>query len=74
MPWTTCPTRSPRTRSRRRRRSLLAEAADHDAKALRVLGRRLLEVLDPEAAEAEEAAAGCGGGRGEGEGVVHDVG
>jgi hypothetical protein len=34
---------------------LLAEAADHDAKALRVLGRRLLEVLDPEAAEAEEA-------------------
>jgi hypothetical protein len=34
---------------------LLAEAADHDAKALRILGRRLLEVLDPEAAEAEEA-------------------
>jgi hypothetical protein len=34
---------------------LLREAADHDAKALRVLGRRLLEVLDPEAAEAEEA-------------------
>ena len=36
-------------------RTLLAEAADHDAKALRVMGRRLLEVLDPEAAEAEEA-------------------
>jgi len=34
---------------------LLAEAADHDARALRILGRRLLEVLDPEAAEAEEA-------------------
>jgi hypothetical protein len=34
---------------------LLAEAADHDAKALRIMGRRLLEVLDPEAAEAEEA-------------------
>ena len=34
---------------------LLREAADHDAKALRTLGRRLLEVLDPEAAEAEEA-------------------
>jgi hypothetical protein len=34
---------------------LLRESADHDAKALRVLGRRLLEVLDPEAAEAEEA-------------------
>jgi hypothetical protein len=34
---------------------LLAEAADHDARALRILGRRLLEVLDPEAAEEEEA-------------------
>jgi hypothetical protein len=34
---------------------LLREAADHDAKALRVLGRRLLEVLDPAAAEEEEA-------------------
>jgi hypothetical protein len=34
---------------------VLREAADRDAKALRVLGRRLLEVLDPEAAEAEEA-------------------
>jgi hypothetical protein len=35
---------------------LLAEATGttgHDAKALRVLGKRLLEVLDPEAAEAE---------------------
>jgi len=34
---------------------LLTEARDHDAKALRVLGRRLLEVLDPETADAEEA-------------------
>jgi hypothetical protein len=34
---------------------LLREAADHDAKSLRVLGRRLLEVLDPAAAEEEEA-------------------
>ena len=34
---------------------LLAQAADHDARALRILGRRLLEVLDPEAADAEEA-------------------
>ncbi|QIK74996.1 HNH endonuclease signature motif containing protein [Nocardioides piscis] len=34
---------------------LLARAHDHDAKALRVLGRRLLEVIDPEAADAEEA-------------------
>ena len=34
---------------------LLGEAADHDARALRVLGRRLLEVLDPDAADAEEA-------------------
>lgn len=34
---------------------LLREAADHDARALRVLGRRLLEVVDPEAADAEEA-------------------
>ena len=35
---------------------LLGQAADHDAKALRVLGRRLLDVVDPEAAEAHEAA------------------
>lgn len=34
---------------------LLHEAAEHDAKALRVLGRRLLEVIDPVAADAEEA-------------------
>jgi hypothetical protein len=34
---------------------LLAEAQHHDAKALRILGRRLLEVLDPAAADAEEA-------------------
>jgi hypothetical protein len=34
---------------------LLAHASEHDAKALRILGRRLLEVLDPEAADAEEA-------------------
>ncbi len=35
---------------------LLAQAADHDAKALRILGRRLLEVVDPETADAHEAA------------------
>jgi hypothetical protein len=34
---------------------LLREAQDHDATALRILGRRLLEVIDPDAAEAEEA-------------------
>ncbi len=34
---------------------LLEQAREHDAKALRVLSRRLLEVLDPEAADAEEA-------------------
>ena len=34
---------------------LLDEVQHHDEKALRVLGRRLLEVLDPEAADAEEA-------------------
>ena len=34
---------------------LLAEARHHDARALRILGRRLLEVLDPAAADAEEA-------------------
>ena len=34
---------------------LLREAADHDARDLRILGRRLLEVLDPDAADAEEA-------------------
>lgn len=34
---------------------LLDRAAEHDAKALRVLGRRVLEVIDPAAADAEEA-------------------
>jgi hypothetical protein len=34
---------------------LLGEARHHDARALRILGRRLLEVLDPAAADAEEA-------------------
>jgi hypothetical protein len=35
---------------------LLQLAADHDAKALGVLGRRLLDVVSPEAADAHEAA------------------
>ncbi|WP_309504837.1 MULTISPECIES: HNH endonuclease signature motif containing protein [Nocardioides] len=35
---------------------LLAEAAHHDAKALRILGKRLYEVIDPDAADADEAA------------------
>jgi hypothetical protein len=34
---------------------LLELAADHDAKALRVLGRRILEVVSPETADAHEA-------------------
>jgi hypothetical protein len=34
---------------------LLDHAAVHDAQALRVLGRRVLEVIDPAAADAEEA-------------------
>ncbi|MGH3348488.1 MAG: DUF222 domain-containing protein, partial [Nocardioides sp.] len=34
---------------------LLEQAAHHDAKGLRILGRRLLEVLDPAAADREEA-------------------
>jgi len=34
---------------------LLKQARDHDATALRILGRRLLDVLDPAAADAEEA-------------------
>ena len=37
-------------------RHLLQLAADHDAKALKILGRRILEVIDPEAADAHEAA------------------
>ena len=39
----------------RAERHLLAEAADHDAKALAVLGGRLVEVLDPAGADAHEA-------------------
>jgi len=34
---------------------LLRLAADHDAKALRILGRRILDVVAPEVAEGEEA-------------------
>src|SRR5262249_50810210 len=34
---------------------LLELAGDHDAKALTVLGRRILEVVSPEAADAHEA-------------------
>ncbi len=34
---------------------LLDHAADSDAKALRILGRRILEVIDPAAADAHEA-------------------
>ena len=34
---------------------LVAQAQDHDAKALRILGRRLLDVIDPAAADAHEA-------------------
>ena len=34
---------------------MLDKAAEHDAKDLRVLGRRLLEAVEPEAADAEEA-------------------
>ena len=36
-------------------RFLLDKAGEHDAKDLRILGRRVLEVVDPEAADAEEA-------------------
>lgn len=36
-------------------RFLLEKAGEHDAKALRILGRRVLEVVDPVAADAEEA-------------------
>ncbi len=35
--------------------TLVAHAADHDPRGLRVLGRRVLEVIDPAAGEAEEA-------------------
>ena len=34
---------------------LLEQAGEHDAKALRALGRRVLEVVDPAAADVEEA-------------------
>ena len=37
-------------------RMLIGFATDHDAKALKILGMRILEYLDPEAAEAHEAA------------------
>lgn len=37
------------------RQFLLGKAGEHDAKELRILGRRLLEAVDPVAADAEEA-------------------
>src|SRR6476620_10134761 len=40
----------------RAERMLIGFAADHDAKALKILGHRILEYLDPAAAEAHEAA------------------
>ncbi|WP_232523051.1 MULTISPECIES: HNH endonuclease signature motif containing protein [Nocardioides] len=40
----------------RAERHLLAEAAHHDAKTLGILGKRLYEVIDPDAADAHEAA------------------
>jgi hypothetical protein len=40
----------------RARDHLLAAAAEHDAKALRRLGRRILDVVAPELGEAQEAA------------------
>ncbi|WP_432476949.1 DUF222 domain-containing protein [Nocardioides sp. GXQ0305] len=40
---------------RRAEAFLLEQARDHDARALRILGRRLLDVVDPEAADLEEA-------------------
>ena len=53
---------------------LLAEAAHHDAKALRVLGRRILDVVAPEVGEAHEARLlEAEEGQGPGGGVVHDV-
>ena len=39
---------------RRAELHLIAAAQEHDAKELRVLGRRVFEVIDPDAAEAEE--------------------
>ena len=52
---------------------LLAEARHLDARALRVLGRRLLEVVDPEAADLEEARRLEQEDSRPGQGVVHDV-
>ena len=39
----------------RAERHLVAEAAEHDARTLKILGRRLLEVVAPEVADAHEA-------------------
>ena len=40
----------------RAERHLLEQAADFDAKALKILGRRILDLIDPDAADAHEAA------------------
>ncbi len=40
--------------ARRAEEHLIALAADHDAKELRVLGRRILEIVDPDAADEHE--------------------
>jgi hypothetical protein len=41
----------------RAERVLLDHAQHHDAKALRILGRRILDIVDPDAADAHEAQA-----------------
>jgi hypothetical protein len=47
--------RLPTEHQQRGEAHLLAEAEHHDAKALRILGKRLYEVVDPDAADAHEA-------------------
>ncbi len=51
------PPRRPRPRPRRRKPSgtCSSRPTSHDAKALKVLGRRILDVVDPDAADAHEA-------------------
>ena len=77
--WSGCPapasSPSPPNNARQAEAHLVALAAEHDAKALRVIGRRIFEVIAPDLAEKFEGKAlGGRGSRGAAPDDVHDAG
>ena len=54
-PWPSCPTTSTPSSSHKQSSTCSSRPPSFDAKALKHLGRRILEVIDPETADAHEA-------------------